>query len=109
MANNFRLGRVTEDASTLLNEFNASIMFDKELFDQDVRGSIAHSKMLCEAGILTKEEQASIEKGMGSTWELHLKLANWSPGEGGRISGVAVKCVDIGRNTSGEGGPLARD
>lgn len=64
MANNFRLGRVTEDASTLLNEFNASIMFDKELFDQDIRGSIAHSKMLCEAGILTKEEQASIEKGM---------------------------------------------
>ena len=24
----------------------------------------------------------------------------------GRIPGVAVKCVDIGRNTSGEGGPL---
>ncbi len=26
--------------------------------------------------------------------------------EGGGIPGVAVKCVDIGRNTSGEGGPL---
>ncbi len=26
--------------------------------------------------------------------------------EGGRIPGVAVKCVDIRRNTSGEGGPL---
>ena len=26
--------------------------------------------------------------------------------EGGGISGVAVKCVDIGRNTSGEGGLL---
>lgn len=64
MANNFRLGRVTEDASVLLDQFNASIMFDKELYDQDIRGSIAHSKMLREAGILTKKEQLDIESGM---------------------------------------------
>ena len=30
-------------------------------------------------------------------------------GEGTGIPGVAVKCVDIGRNTSGEGGFLAHD
>lgn len=64
MANNFRLGRVTEDAASLLDEFNASIMFDKELYDQDIRGSIAHSKMLCEQGILTQNEQQSIENGL---------------------------------------------
>jgi len=64
MANNFRLGRVTEDAASLLDEFNASIMFDKELYDQDIRGSIAHSKMLCEQGILTQEEQQAIENGL---------------------------------------------
>lgn len=29
-------------------------------------------------------------------------------GEAGGIPGVAVKCVEIGRNTGGEGGPLAR-
>ena len=34
------------------------------------------------------------------------KLAGLSAGEGGGIPGVAVKCVDIGRNTSGEGGHL---
>ena len=34
-------------------------------------------------------------------------LADWSVGEGSGIPGVAVKCVDIGRNTSGEGGFLA--
>jgi hypothetical protein len=34
---------------------------------------------------------------------LHLKLGDLSIGEGSGIPGVAVKCVDIGRNTSGEG------
>ena len=45
-------------------------------------------------------------KSMGSTHELHLKLYLLSAGEVGGIPGVAVKCVDIGRNTSGEGGLL---
>jgi hypothetical protein len=34
-------------------------------------------------------------------------LINSSTGEGSGISGVAVKCVEIGRNTGGEGGYLA--
>ena len=42
----------------------------------------------------------------GSTPKLHLKLCVLSDGEAGGIPGVAVKCVDIGRNTSGEGGLL---
>ncbi len=45
-------------------------------------------------------------KSPGSTWELHLILASLSLVEGGRIPGVAVKCVEIWRNTGGEGGPL---
>ena len=32
----------------------------------------------------------------------------WRAGEGGGIAGVVVKCVEIGRNTRGEGGPLGR-
>ncbi|MCG3713423.1 argininosuccinate lyase [Aliarcobacter butzleri] len=48
----------------ILDEFNASIMFDKELYAQDIRGSIAHSKMLASQGILTNEEQKAIEKGL---------------------------------------------
>ena len=40
---------------------------------------------------------------MGSTHNLHLKLLFLSIGEVSGIPGVAVKCVDIGRNTSGEG------
>ena len=39
----------------------------------------------------------------GLTWVLHLKLGVLSAGEESGIPSVAVKCVDIRRNTSGEG------
>ena len=45
-------------------------------------------------------------KTMGSTHNLHLKLVFLSEVEAGGIPSVAVKCVDIRRNTSGEGGLL---
>ena len=45
-------------------------------------------------------------KSMGLTHELLLKLFLLSIGEAGGIPSVAVKCVDIRRNTSGEGGLL---
>ncbi len=45
-------------------------------------------------------------KSMGVTRELLLKLSDLSEVEVGVIPGVAVKCVEIGRNTSGEGGLL---
>ena len=45
-------------------------------------------------------------KSMGLTHELHLKLYLLSVGEVDGIPSVAVKCVDIRRNTSGEGGFL---
>jgi len=48
-------------------------------------------------------------KSQGSTLKLHLILAFLSQGEEGGIPGVAVKCVDIGKNTGGEGGLLAYD
>ncbi len=50
----------------------------------------------------------SFVKSLGSTEELQRKLRGLSPGEGSGIPSVAVKCVDIGRNTSGEGGSLDR-
>ena len=45
-------------------------------------------------------------KSMGSTHSLHLKLQSLSEVEAGGIPRVAVKCVEMGRNTSGEGGLL---
>jgi argininosuccinate lyase len=39
-------------------------MFDKELYKEDIRGSIAHSRMLANQNIITKEEQQQIEDGL---------------------------------------------
>ena len=48
-------------------------------------------------------------KSVGSTYELPLKLMCLSPGEVSGIPSVEVKFVDIGKNTSGEGGSLDRN
>ena len=48
-------------------------------------------------------------KALGSTQEVHSKLAHLSMEEGLGIPGVEVKFVDIGRNTSGEGADLDED
>ena len=48
----------------------------------------------------------SAVKAPGLTWEWHLGLQGWSAAEETGIPGVAVKCVDIKRNTSGEGESL---
>ena len=45
-------------------------------------------------------------KGVGSTHELLWKLCDLSIGGAGGIPSVAVKCVDIRKNTGGEGGLL---
>ena len=44
-----------------------------------------------------------VVKSLGSTEELQLKLVVLSAGEVSGIPSVAVKCVDIRGNTSGEG------
>ena len=48
-------------------------------------------------------------KARGSTPGLHWKLWDLSVGGASGIPSVAVKCVDIRRNTSGEGGLLDDD
>ncbi len=48
-------------------------------------------------------------KALGSTEEVLRELPGLSPGGAGGIPSVEVKFVDIGGNTSGEGGPLDSD
>ena len=52
---------------------------------------------------MRRREIKLVVKSPGSTWELQLKLVFLSVGEESGIPSVAVKCVDIRRNTSGEG------
>jgi len=57
-------GRFTKSGAKLLDEFNASLPFDKKLYAEDIKGSIAHATMLAKQGILTADEALSIEKGL---------------------------------------------
>ncbi len=52
---------------------------------------------------MRRREIKLVEKSRGLTEELQLKLIFLSVGEDSGIPSVAVKCVDIRRNTSGEG------
>jgi argininosuccinate lyase len=75
-------GRFTQDASTLLEKFNASIMFDQKLYREDIEGSIAHAKMLAHQGILTHEEAELIESGMAQVLqEIESGLFEWKIGD----------------------------
>ncbi len=57
-------GRFDKESSSLLDEFNASLPFDKKLYKQDIKGSTAHAKMLARQGILSKDEYKSIKNGL---------------------------------------------
>ncbi|MEO1957961.1 MAG: argininosuccinate lyase [Nautiliaceae bacterium] len=57
-------GRFSKGTAKILDEFNASIPFDKELYIEDIEGSIAHSQMLAKQGILTQEEAEKIKEGL---------------------------------------------
>jgi len=59
-------GRFTKATEQKVYDFNASITFDKRLFQQDIEGSIAHSTMLAKQGILTVEERDAIVDGLKS-------------------------------------------
>lgn len=65
-SNNQKLwgGRFQEPTHELVEAFTESISFDSRLYQQDIRGSIAHSKMLAKIGVLTAEEAALIEQGL---------------------------------------------
>ena len=57
-------GRFTESTDAFVQAFTASVNFDKRMYAQDIRGSIAHATMLAEAGVLTDAERDAIIDGL---------------------------------------------
>ncbi|MDO9206978.1 MAG: argininosuccinate lyase [Sulfuricurvum sp.] len=75
-------GRFAQDASSLLEQFNASIMFDQKLYREDIEGSVAHAQMLCSQGILTQDELSLIESGMAQVLgEIESGAFEWKIGD----------------------------
>ena len=57
-------GRFDEPMSDLLKRYNASVNFDKRMWRQDIRGSLAHAKMLVKQNIISAEDGEKIQNGM---------------------------------------------
>lgn len=57
-------GRFTKQTDQLVEEYTASITFDKELAEEDIQGSLAHVTMLGQCGILPAEDVEKIKDGL---------------------------------------------
>lgn len=57
-------GRFSHKEAPLMEEFNASISFDQELYPYDIQGSLAHAQQLHQIGVLNKTELKKMELGL---------------------------------------------
>ena len=57
-------GRFTKETDQLVYNFNASISFDQKFYAQDIKGSMAHVKMLAKQGVLTEDDKHQILAGL---------------------------------------------
>jgi argininosuccinate lyase len=72
-------GRFSEPVSDLVQRYTASVDFDRRMWQQDIRGSLAHARMLARQGILSAGDLIDIERGMEAvTREIETGQFAWS-------------------------------
>lgn len=57
-------GRFSKSTDEMINDFQASIDFDKRMYNEDIAGSIAHATMLAKVGIISETDRDDIVKGL---------------------------------------------
>lgn len=57
-------GRFSKSTDEMINDFQASIDFDKRMYNEDIAGSIAHAAMLAKVGIISEADRDDIIKGL---------------------------------------------
>ena len=65
-------GRFKGGTDPIMEKFNESLWFDKRMWAQDIRGSVAYAKAIGKVGIITNEEVELLIKGLGEVhkeWE----------------------------------------
>src|SRR5574343_856486 len=72
-------GRFSEPVSDLVKRYTASVDFDQRMWRQDIRGSLAHAKMLAKQAIISAQDLADIERGMKQVaQEIEAGQLEWS-------------------------------
>ncbi len=62
-------GRFSKATDALVDDFNSSIRFDARMYQQDIKGSMAHAEMLGKQGIIPAEDASLIVKTLGEILE----------------------------------------
>jgi argininosuccinate lyase len=57
-------GRFAEGPSAIMGAINASIGFDRKMWRQDIRGSLAHAAMLAHVGVISADDEVAIREGL---------------------------------------------
>ncbi|MDO8790180.1 MAG: argininosuccinate lyase [Sulfuritalea sp.] len=72
-------GRFSEPVSDLVKRYTASVFFDRRMWRQDIRASLAHARMLARQDIIAMADLADIERGMAIiTSEIETESFNWN-------------------------------
>jgi len=72
-------GRFSEPVAELVKRYTASVSFDRRLAFHDIRGSLAHARMLARQGIIGRDDLAAIERGMAAVkLEIETEEFQWS-------------------------------
>ena len=72
-------GRFSEPVSDLVKRYTASVFFDQRMWRQDIRGSLAHARMLAQQNIISPEDLAAIEHGMATiSQEIEQNKFQWN-------------------------------
>ncbi len=69
-------GRFSEPVSDLVKRYTASVDFDQRMAAQDIRGSLAHARMLARQGIIAAADLTAIERGHGANRAARSSAAN---------------------------------
>ena len=75
-------GRFEKSPSRFLDEFGASLPIDQRMWSEDIRGSIAHARMLAKQGIISQVDADTIESD-----------GSWDAGTAG--AGCVLDAVDL--------------
>ena len=57
-------GRFTSKEDPFFEEFNESLSFDRQLLEVDIEGSLAYARALERAGVFSRKERLSVERGL---------------------------------------------
>ncbi|MBM3392553.1 MAG: argininosuccinate lyase [Betaproteobacteria bacterium] len=72
-------GRFSEPVAELVKRYTASVAFDRRLALHDIRGSLAHARMLAKQGIIGANDLAAVERGMAAIkHEIETEAFQWS-------------------------------